>query len=111
MRRPVSVKGVFLFWFSLCWLWFPVIRAEPPLSPSFHPHSLLSDFRSVHGGCSQFSRCCYLIIDLGSRLSTEAGPGLSRSHLISAAEIGCSDIISLLSFLLFFFFFCDCFFF
>jgi hypothetical protein len=43
----------------------------------------------VHGGCSQFSRCCYLIIDLGSRLSMEAGPGLSRSHLISAVELGC----------------------
>ncbi len=44
------------------------VRAEPPLSPSFHPHSFVSDFRSVHGGRSRFSRCCYLIIDLGSRL-------------------------------------------
>ena len=58
----------FLFLLSLSLLWIPCIRAVPPLSPSFHPHSWLSDFRSVHGGRSQFSRCCYLIIDLGSRL-------------------------------------------
>src|SRR5258706_209646 len=91
MRRPVRVKSVFLFLFSLSFLWIPGIRAGPPLSPSFHPHSWLSDFRSVHGGRSQFSRCCYLIIDLGSRLSTEAGPGVRRSHLISAVELGCSN--------------------
>src|SRR5882762_2312731 len=78
----------------------PCIRAGPPLSPSFHPHSWLSDCRSVHGGRSQFSRCCYLIIDLGSRLSMEVGPGLSRSHLISAVELGCLDLfLSFLSFL------------
>src|SRR6267143_4644302 len=51
----------------------------------------LSDFRSVHGGRSQFSRSCYLIIDLGSRLSTEAGPGVRRSHLISAVELDSSQ--------------------
>src|SRR3989454_2523539 len=64
MRRPVSVKDVFLLLsckdvFSFCFLFpscgFLRIRAGPPLSPSFHPHSWLSDFRSVHGGCSQFS--------------------------------------------------------
>jgi|SRR5882757_2287699 len=82
----------------------PCIRAGPPLSPSFHPHSWLSDFRSVHGGCSQFSRCCYLIIDLGFRLSMEAGPGIGRSHLISAVKLGCSDTISLLACMLFSFF-------
>ena len=42
--------------------------AEPPLSPSFHPQSFMSDFRSLQGGRTQFSRCCYLIIDLGSHL-------------------------------------------
>src|SRR5206468_11628066 len=89
MRRPVSVKDVFLLLsckdvFSFCFLFpscgFLRIRAGPPLSPSFHPHSWLSDFRSVHGGRSQYSRCCYLIIDLGSRLSTEAWPGPRRSE-------------------------------
>src|SRR4030088_926516 len=96
---------------SLSFLWIPCIRARPPLSPSFHPHSWLSDFRSVHGGCSQFSRCCYLIIDLGSRLSMEAGPGVGRSHLISAVELGCSDTLSLLSCMRFLFFPCMLFFF
>src|SRR5258706_10123224 len=48
-------------------------------------------FSLVHGGRSQFSRCCNLIIDLGSRHSTEAGPGVRRSHLISAVGLGCSD--------------------
>src|SRR5450759_2536119 len=86
MRRPVLVKRVFSF------LRVDSLRSSPAaLSPSFHPHSWLSDFRSVHGGRSQFSRCCYLIIDLGSRLSTEAGPGVRRSHLISAVQLGCSN--------------------
>src|SRR5258706_620386 len=91
MRRPVRVKCVFVFPFPLSCLWIPGIRVGPPLSPSFHPHSLLSDFRSVPGGRSQCSRCCNLIIDLGSRHSTEAGPGVRRSHLISAVGLGCSD--------------------
>src|SRR5712691_11331278 len=86
MRRPVSVKDVFSFCFLFPSCGFLRIRAGPPLSLSFHPHSWLSDFRSVHGGRSPYSRCCYLIIDLGSRLSTEAGPGVRRSHLISAVE-------------------------
>src|ERR1700720_2276411 len=66
--------------------------AKPPLSPSFHSHSLLSDFRSVQVGRPHFSRCCYLIIDLGSYLSTGAGPGLSRSRLNSAVELGSSHL-------------------
>ena len=46
--------------------------AKPPLSPSFHPHSLLSDIRSVQVGRTRFSRCCYLIIDLCSHLFGES---------------------------------------
>jgi hypothetical protein len=61
MRRPVTVK-VILFLL----LWILCRRAEPPLSPSFHPQSFLSGFRSLQGGRTQFSRCCYLIIDVGS---------------------------------------------
>jgi hypothetical protein len=102
MRRPVSVKDVFSFCFLFPSCGFLRIRAGPPLSPSFHPYSWLSDFRSVHGGRSPYSRCCYLIFDLGSRLSTEAGPGVRRSHLISAVELGCLDTISLLSCMLLF---------
>ena len=50
--------------------------AKPPLSPPFHPHSLLSDDRSVQVGCTRFSRCCYLIIDLCSPLRRELGQEL-----------------------------------
>jgi hypothetical protein len=61
MRRPVRVKTfLFLLRWILC-LW-----AEPPLSPSFHPQSFMSDCRSLQGGCPRFNRCCYLVIDLGS---------------------------------------------
>src|SRR6202040_933116 len=88
MRRPVSVKLVFLFFSpqGFC------VSAEPPLSPSFHPHSLVSDIRSVPGGYSRFSRCCYLRIDLCShRFGESWAPGLTRSHLDSAVELGCPD--------------------
>src|ERR1700720_4177087 len=63
MRRPVGVKGI---GFGICWsrCFFP---AELPLSPPFHPHSSLSALlRSVQVGCSHFSRCCHLFIDLSS---------------------------------------------
>src|ERR1700688_3438033 len=51
----------------------------------------MSDIRSVPGGCSRFSRCCYLRIDLSSHLFGESrAPGLSRSHLDSAVELGSS---------------------
>jgi hypothetical protein len=63
MRRPVRVKTV-LFFLSVD----SYFLAEPPLSPSFHPQSFMSDFRSLQGERPQFSRCCYLIIDLGSCL-------------------------------------------
>src|SRR5208282_6191376 len=39
MRRPVEVKWVLLFF---RWTSF-VLPAESPLSPPFHPHSLMSD--------------------------------------------------------------------
>jgi hypothetical protein len=66
--------------------------AKPPLSPSFYPHSLVSEIRSVLGGCSRFSRRCYLISVLSSHLfGGNWAPGVSRSHLDSAVELGCSD--------------------
>src|SRR5712692_11055915 len=81
MRRPVSVKPIScfpLFLSSSLFLLFPYCshRAKPLLSPPFHPHSLLSDCRSVQVGCTRFSRCCYLIIDLGSPLAKGTGPGI-----------------------------------
>src|ERR1700732_5152143 len=66
------------------------IQLSPPRSPSFHPHSFVSDIRSVHGGCSRFSRCCYLISVLSSHLfGGSRARGVSRSHLDSAVELGC----------------------
>src|SRR4030088_3204998 len=52
---------------------FP-IQLSPPRSPSFHPHSFVSDIRSVLGGCSRFRRCCYLISVLSSHVSVGVGP-------------------------------------
>src|SRR6266481_1830985 len=108
MRRPVSVKALLsflsLFFFLLYFFFFQIVPvAKPPLSPPFHPHSLLSDGRSVQVGCTRFSRCCYLIIDLTPLFRREVGPGVSRSHLISAVELGCLDTLSLFSCMLFFF--------
>jgi len=37
---------------------------SPPLSPPFHPHSVERLYRSVQVGCSRFSRCCHLLVDL-----------------------------------------------
>src|SRR5437870_4732740 len=61
MRRPVGVK-----WF-LCRSCLSLVSSQPSyqLSPPFHPHSSMSEFfRSVQVGCSRFSRCCHLIVDL-----------------------------------------------
>jgi hypothetical protein len=79
-------RHTFAFFFSFH-------SAKPPLSPSFHPHSLVSDIRSVLGGCSCFSRCCcYLIIVLSShRCCGSRAPGVSRNHLDSAVELGYPD--------------------
>src|SRR5258708_9398489 len=64
MRRPVSVKSVFLL--PSCGF----LEFEPSRLCR-HPsiRTLLgSDFLSVQVRRSHFSRCCYLIIDLGSHL-------------------------------------------
>jgi hypothetical protein len=71
MRRPVGVKTVLVF-LSVD----PDFFTEPPLSPSFHPQSLMSDFRSLQVGRPRYSRCCDLIIDLGSVSSTKLGQEL-----------------------------------
>src|SRR5437899_5190142 len=95
---------------SSLFLLFPYCShgASLPLSPPFHPHSLLSDCRSVQVGCTRFSRCCYLIIDLCSPLFEGNWSRHCRSHLISAVELGCSDTIFLLSCMRFLFFFLVC---
>ena len=49
----------------------------------------MSGFRSLQGGRTQFSRCCNLIIDLGSYLVDGSWTRSWRSHRISAVELGC----------------------
>jgi hypothetical protein len=56
----------------------------------------VSESRSVLGGGSRFSRCCYLISVLSSHVfGGSRAPGLSRSHLDSAVELSCPDRNSL----------------
>ena len=91
MRRPVDVKAHFRFLLSVSL--FPFNQAAPV---AILPSALfVSDIRSVLGGCSRFSRCCYLIIDLSSPFGEGWAPGLDRSHLDSAVELGCTDRNSL----------------
>jgi hypothetical protein len=88
MRRPVDVKAHIRFLLSLSLLSF-----SQAASVAILPSALfVSDIRSVPGGCSRFSRCCYLISVLSSHLfGGSRVPGLSRSHLDSAVELGCPD--------------------
>src|SRR6266478_6242962 len=83
MRRPVSVKSV-----------FHLSRAAPV---AILPSALLCERYSL--GASwvfSFQWCCYLIIDLCSqRFRGSWAPGLSRSHLDSAVELGCRNRNSL----------------
>jgi hypothetical protein len=65
-KAGVSQDSFFFFFFFLPV--DPCVLAGPPLSPSFHPQSFMSDCRSLQGGRTQFSRCCDLISDLGSDL-------------------------------------------
>ncbi len=49
---PASLSRAFYLFhkfFSVRHIFRP---AKPPLSPPFHPHSLVSDCRSVQGGCT-----------------------------------------------------------
>ena len=82
-------RHTFTFFFSF--------RESVPIQPSHlcrHPSIctlLVSDIRSVQVGCSRFSRCCYLRIDLSShRFGETWAPGLSRSHLDLAVELNSS---------------------
>src|ERR1700733_7003761 len=83
MRRPVDVNAHFDF--LLPSNQFLLSQAAPV---AILPSALfVSDIRSVQGGCSRFSRCCYLISVLCSHLCGGSwAPGVSRSHLDSAVE-------------------------
>src|SRR6266404_156619 len=59
MRRPVGVKWSFLSFRGTRFF------SRRVANVATLPFALfLSDFRSVQFGCSRFSRCCHLIIDL-----------------------------------------------
>src|ERR1700721_4501489 len=83
MRRPVDVKAHFDFLLSQNQ--FLLSQAAPV---AILPSALfVSDIRSVLGGCSRFSRCCYLISVLCSHLCGGGwAPGGRRSHLDPAGE-------------------------
>jgi hypothetical protein len=67
-----------------------VLLSNRAASVAILPFALFVErfIRSVPGGCSRFSGCCYLSIDLCFPSSREAGPGLSRSHPDSAVKLG-----------------------
>ena len=83
----------------LSFLFFPLLFSFPELfafsraaSVAILPSALFRERCSLGAvGCTRFSRCCYLIFDLCSLFSKRTGPGVGRSHLISAVELGCLD--------------------
>src|ERR1700732_2231014 len=87
MRRPVDVKAHFRFLLSVSP--FPFSQAA---SVAILPSALFCERYSL--GASwvfSFQWCCYLIIDLCSHhFCGSCAPGLSRSHLDSAVELGSS---------------------
>src|ERR1700687_6277369 len=81
-----------------------MILSDPTLFPQSlfsryycrHPSIRTLDerfFRSVQVGCSRFSRCCHLIIDLSSISTMEVGPGVRRSHRNSALKLWASCLV------------------
>src|ERR1700730_5054368 len=92
MRRPVDVNAHFRFL-----LFVSLFRFSQAASVAILPSALFCERYSL--GASwvfSFQWCCYLIIDLGShRFGESWAPGLSRSHLDSAVELGCRDRNSL----------------
>src|ERR1700676_4218684 len=92
MRRPVDVNAHFRFL-----LFVSLFRFSQAASVAILPSALFCERYSL--GASwvfSFQWCCYLIIDLCShRFCGSWAPGLSRSHLDSAVELGCPDRNSL----------------
>src|ERR1700693_1899210 len=84
------------FFFLLCSNCSPGVK--PPLSPPFHPHSFFE--RLSLGASWVYSIQQVLLPDNRPLfpLAKETGPGLSRSHLISAVEAIASSL-AFLSFL------------
>ena len=74
--------------------WFPRSPSRPCRHPSIR--TLCERYSLGARWVFSFSRCCYLISVLSSHLfGGSRAPGLSRSHLDSAVELGCPDRNSL----------------
>jgi hypothetical protein len=86
MRRPVEVKAHFHFFLSVTLS--PIGQAA---SVAILPSALFGERYSLGARwVFSFSRCCYLISVLSSHLFGGSwAPGVSRSHLDSAVELGC----------------------
>src|SRR5436853_5945558 len=82
MRRQIPVKSFFASLHDFFLFFFR--SAKPPLSPPFHPHSYVSDSRSVPVGCSRFSRRCHLVIVLFLTFWV----GIGRRHLSQSPKLG-----------------------
>jgi hypothetical protein len=90
MRRPARVKSVFLLP-SCEFLAFELNRLcrHPSIRTLW-----LSDFCSVQVGRPHFSRCCYVIIDLGSLLFDESWAVFtSNSRPRRSPRGGCSAVV------------------
>jgi hypothetical protein len=94
MRRPIDVKApryVITFGFAVRAMIFFLFSQAAPVAILLS--ALFSERYSLGATwVFSFSRCCYLISVLSSHLFGGSwAPGVSRSHLDSAAELGCSD--------------------
>jgi len=86
MRRPVSVKSVLSFFLPSSFFSVQIVPMESSrlcCHPSIRTF-FLNDCRSVQVGCTRFSRCCYLIIDLCSPLRRKLGQDLAAARDFNA---------------------------
>src|SRR5271155_1961258 len=70
-----EAKGAVVLFFSICSQFF-ALRPNPHCR---HPSiRTLSErlIRSVQVGCSRFSRCCHLLVDLSFHLAMEVGQAI-----------------------------------
>src|SRR5207245_4956943 len=83
MRRPVGVKWVLLFF---RWTRFFSFAESSALSPSFHPHSFMSDFSLGASWAFSFQQVLQPENRPSASLARKRGPGVGRSHLNSAVR-------------------------
>jgi hypothetical protein len=103
MRRPVSVKSVLSFFLPSSFFSVQIVPMESSRLCR-HPSIRTLFFERLSLGASWVYSIQQVLLP-GNRplfpLAKETGPGLNRSHLISAVEFGCLDTIPRFSLLLF----------